>query len=53
MISVAYTCRRQLSGSEKGLSAPITIYRLHAQVLEEPWLVLRRNFDLSPPSETF
>ena len=45
--------RRRSSGSEKGLSAPITIYRLHAQVLEESELVLRHNFDLSPPSETF
>jgi len=43
-----------LSGSEKnGLSASITIYRLHAQVPEEPGLVLRHNFDFSPLSETF
>jgi hypothetical protein len=33
-------CRRRLSGSERGLSAPITIYRLHAQVLAESRLVL-------------
>jgi hypothetical protein len=52
-VTGAYTCRRQLSGSEKGLSASITIYRLHAQVLEETELLLRHNFDLSPPSETF
>ena len=35
------------------LSASIRIYRLHAQVLEEQGLVLRHNFGLSPPSETF
>ena len=45
--------RRPSSGSEKGLSASITIYRLHAQVVEETDLLLRYNFDLSPPSETF
>jgi hypothetical protein len=42
-----------LSGSEKGLSASIAIYRLQAQVLEETALLLRHNFDLSPLSEIF
>lgn len=37
---------------EKDLSASITIDRLHAQVLEEPGLVLRHNLDLARP-ETF
>ena len=53
MVSVGYKCRRQLSGSEGGPSAPFTLYRLYAQVLEETELLLRHNFDLSPPSETF
>jgi hypothetical protein len=48
-INVAF----RLSGSEQGLSASFTIYRPHAQVLEETELLLRHNFDLSPPSETF
>ena len=52
-MSGAYTWRRQLSGSEKGLSASIAIYRLDAQVLEKTDLLLRHIFGLLPPSKIF